>query len=414
MQSSQMERTRWFREARFGLFLHWGLYAIPARGEWIYAADKWAPGEYENNRNKFNPVDFDPAAWARLAKAAGMKYVVFTTRHHDGFCMFDSHYTEYKITNTPYGKDTTRMLVDAFRAEGLRIGFYHSLPDWTHPGWSDQESPEYIQRKELHEVKTEDRKAYLELLNNHVEQLMTDYGKIDLLFLDYTSQFKAHEDYYDRERLLSMIYRHQPEILVDDRLSYYKEDVRDFDYYTPEICVPNQPQQVKGQEVVWETCCTMNDHWGYCDTDFNYKPVLTLTGGLMGCVAMNGNLLLNIGPDARGRLPEMAVRRLQDLAEWYQANGEAVAGAGKAEFKPPFAGCYTRKGNTLYLYFLQQPMGDVIIPELKGKVESITLLRTGETVELVNHWGFELLRPDEQRIRPRGAIAGDVLKMALQ
>lgn len=409
-----MKKAEWFTEARFGLFIHWGIYAIPAKGEWTYANDKWAPGEYENLMNKFNPTDFNPAEWACLAKAAGMKYVVFTTRHHDGFCMFDSKYTDYKITNTPYGKDVTRMLVDAFRAEGLKIGFYHSLPDWTHHGWSDEESPEYYQTKTLHEVSEEAHQEYLDLLNNHVEQLMTEYGKIDLLFLDYTSRFKAGQDYYDRERLLEMIYKHQPEILVDDRLSYYKEDVRDFDYYTPEICVPNQPQKVKGKEVVWETCCTMNDHWGYCDIDFNYKSVVTLTGGLMGCVAQNGNLLLNIGPDEKGRFPEMSVKRMQELADWYLSNGEAVTGAGKSEYKPPFAGCYTQKGNNVYLYFLQQPMGDVILPQLNGKIEQITLMRTGETIEMVNDWGGELLLPEEQRIRTRTAKAGDVLKIVLK
>lgn len=409
-----MKKTDWFTEARFGLFIHWGIYAIPAKGEWTYCQDKWAPGEYEKLMQEFDPVEFDPAEWARLAKAAGMKYVVFTTRHHDGFCMFDSHYTDYKITNTPYGKDVTRMLTEAFRAEGLRIGFYHSLPDWTHSGWSDEESPEYVQHGTMHEVSEDAHQEYLDLLNNHVEQLMTEYGKIDLLFLDYTSRYKAGTDYYDRDRLLEMIYRHQPDIMVDDRLSYYKEDVRDFDYYTPEICVLNQPQKVKGKAVVWETCCTMNDHWGYCNTDFNYKPLTALTGGLIGCVAQNGNLLLNIGPDEKGNFPEMSIQRLKELAEWSRINGEAVAGAGKAEFKPPFAGCYTRKGNDLYLYFLQQPMGDVILPQLKDKIEQITLLRTGEEIAQVNDWGGELLLPDEQRIRPRTAKAGDILKMVLK
>jgi len=409
-----MNKTDWFVEARFGLFLHWGIYAIPARGEWTFAQDKWEPGTYRALMNEFNPVGFDPAEWARLAKAAGMKYVVFTTRHHDGFCMFDSHYTDYKITNTPYGKDVTRMLVNAFRTEGLRIGFYHSLPDWTHPGWSDEESPEFIHTKKLHEVTESAHREYLELLCRHLEQLMTEYGRIDLLFLDYTSRYKAGQDYYDRERLLEMIYRHQPEIMVDDRLAYYKEDVRDFDYYTPEICVPNQPQRVKGKPVPWESCCTLNDHWGYCDTDFNYKPLSTLTGGLIGCVSQNGNLLLNIGPDANGRFPEPAVAKLRELAEWNRTNGEAVSGAGKSEFRPPYAGCYTQKGKTLYVYLLQQPMGDVILPQLKGKIERITLLRTGEPVAMVDDWGGELLLPDEQRIRPRSAKVGDVLKIALK
>lgn len=409
-----MEKSSWFVNARFGLFLHWGIYSIPAKGEWTYANDPWKPGEYENFMKQFDPVKYDPAEWAKLAKDAGMKYVVLTTRHHDGFCMFDSHFTDYKITNTPYGKDVTRMLADAFRAEGLRVGFYHSLPDWTHPGWSDQESPEYIKHKTMHEVSETAHKEYLDLLYNHLNQLTTEYGKIDLLFLDYTSKYKADDDYYDRERLLNMIYKNQPEILVDDRLSFYKDNVRDFDYYTPEICVPNQPIQVKGREVVWETCGTMNDHWGYCDTDHNYKSVEALTAGLMGCVSRNGNLLLNIGPTPEGTFPDLAVQRLKELAEWNRANGEAIYGAGKSQWTPPFGTCYTQKGNDLYLYFLQKPLGDVILPQLKGKIESITLLRTGEAVDLIDFWGFELLRSDEQRIRPKNLKPGDVLKIVLK
>ena len=183
-----MSRTDWFTNARFGMFIHWGIYAIPAAGEWIYANRDWEDGEYQSFMKQFNPVDYDPVQWAELAKAAGMKYVVFTTKHHDGFCMFDSKYTDYKIANTPYGKDVTRMLAEAFRAAGLKIGFYHSLPDWTHPGYADEESPEFMQHKILHTPTPEQRRAFLDYLYNNVEQLMTGYGKIDLLFFDYTSR----------------------------------------------------------------------------------------------------------------------------------------------------------------------------------------------------------------------------------
>ncbi|OGV31211.1 MAG: hypothetical protein A2020_00475 [Lentisphaerae bacterium GWF2_45_14] len=408
-----MDKNTWFVKARFGLFLHWGIYAIPAKGEWTYANDKWKPGEYEGLINEFNPVNYDPALWAELARKGGMKYVVFTTRHHDGFCMFDSHYTDYKITNTPYGKDTTRMLTDAFRAAGLRVGFYHSLPDWTHPGYADQESPEYIQRGELHTPTAEQYRAYVALLYNHVEQLMTEYGKIDLLFLDYTSKYKAAEDYFDRERLLAMIYKHQPKILVNDRLAYYKDNVRDFDYYTPEICVPNQQQQVKGRPVLWETCATMNDHWGYCRGDENYKPLEALICGLAGCVSRNGNLLLNIGPDETGRFPAGATTRLKELSKWMKLNGESIHGAGKSEFQPPHGGIYTQKKNYLYLHLMQPPLGDIILPQLFDKVEKITLLRDASDVPMITYWGGELLKNGELRIRPVGAKAGDVLKIKL-
>ena len=409
-----MNRTDWFAEARFGMFIHWGLYAIPAAGEWIFARRRWKPGEYRDLMKQFNPTAYDPAHWAKLAKAAGMKYVVFTTKHHDGFCMFDSRHTDYKVTNTLYGKDVLRMLVEAFRQEGLRIGFYHSLPDWTQPGYADQESPEYILDEKLHEPTPEQHRAFLDYLYNNVEQLMTDYGKIDLLFFDYTSRTKAGTDYFDRERLLKMIYEHQPEILVNDRLAYYKDDVRDFDYYTPEIAVLNQPLQVKGKDAVWETCATMNGFWGYVSKAAKCRDIVSLTAGLVGCVSSNGNLLLNMGPDSLGRIPAEVEDTLRQLAEWFRTNGEAVTGCGKSAYQAPFGTCYTQKDNVIYCYLLVPPLGDLILPGLRDKIAEITLLRTGETVEQIPVWGYELLKKDDWRVRPKDVKAGDVLKIVLK
>ena len=412
-QDSAENRSAWFREARFGMFIHWGLYAIPARGEWIYARHPWKKGEYEALAKVFNPTNYNPREWAKLAKRAGMKYAVLTTRHHDGFCMFDSHFTDYKITNTPYGKDVVREYVEAFRAEGLKVGFYHSLPDWTHPGYSDPESPDGIQGRPLHEPTPEEYAAFKELVANHVRQLMTEYGKIDLLFLDYTSKFKQKGDYFDRERLLKIAYECQPGIIVNDRLSFWKDNVRDFDYYTPEICVPSGPLRVKGREVPWETCATMNGSWGYRADDDKWKSPEALAAGLVGCVSRNGNLLLNVGPMADGSLPAPSVERLNALGDWYAANGESVFGCGKADFTPPFGCAYTQKGNALYCHFLQTPLGDVILPGLKGKITKMTLLRTGEEVPCIDQWGFELLKKDDQRIRPKGIVPGDVIKIIL-
>ena len=410
------ERGAWFREARFGMFIHWGIYSIPAKGEWSYAYDKYAPGEYEANAKRFNPVNYNPREWAKLAKSAGMKYAVLTSRHHDGFCMFDSHFTDYKITKSPYGKDAVREFLEAFRAEGLKVGLYHSLPDWTHPGYADTESPECIRggKKTPHVPTPEQYASFTNLVYDHVNQLTTEYGKLDLLFLDYTSQTKANVDYFGRDRLLEMIYRNQPDILVNDRLSYYKDNCRDFDYYTPEICVPNQPQKVKGREVMWETCATMNDHWGYCREDQNWKTPEAVIAGLVGCVSRSGNLLLNVGPTELGEIPESSVRILKALADWQAVHGESVTGCGKSEFTPPYGCVYTQKGNNLYCHFLQSPLGDTILSQLRGKVEKATLLRTGEDVEQINNWGFELLKFDEQRIRTRAIRPGDVIRICLK
>ena len=410
---SLMARTEWFKEARFGLFLHWGLYAVAGKGEWAYANFQWKKNEYESMINHFDPIDYDPDDWVKMAKEAGMKYIVLTTRHHDGFCMFDSHYTDYKITNTPYGKDVVRMFADACRKQGMRVGFYHSLPDWTHRGYADPESPEHIQYGKLHTPTPEEYLNFIDLLNNHIRQLLSEYGKIDLLFLDYTSQYKADTDYFQREKLLEMIYRLQPEILVNDRLSFYKENAPDFDYYTPEVCVPNQPLTVKGRDVPWETCASMNDHWGYFTGDNNYKSVTSIIANLLGCVAKNGNLLLNIGPDQFGKFPAGAVENLKLLAEWIKANGEAVHGCSQAEYTPPFGCVYTQKGNVLYCSFLVQPAGDVILPQLRNKIKKITLLRTGTEIEMINNWGWELLKEDEQRIRPKQVQVSDVIKIEL-
>ena len=396
------------------MFIHWGLYAIPAEGEWIFANRDWKDGEYQSLMKQFNPVDYDPAEWAALAKAAGMKYVVFTTKHHDGFCMFDSKYTDYKVTNTPYGKDVTKMLANAFRQAGLKVGFYHSLPDWTHPGYADEESPEFIQHQILHTPTPEQRRDFLDYLYHNVEQLMTGYGKIDLLFFDYTSRTKAGTDYFERDRLLEMIYRHQPDILVNDRLAYYKEDVRDFDYYTPELAVMNQGLRVKGKEALWETCATMNGSWGYTAGADRYRDVNTITAGLMGCVSNNGNLLLNVGPEPGGKFPAGAVETLKKLADWNRLNGEAVTGCGRSEYQAPYGCCYTQKGRTLYCYMLVACMGDLILPGLKDRAGKITLLRTGEEVTQIPVWGYELLRASDLRIRPTNAKAGDVLKIELK
>ena len=410
-----MSKAQWFTRARFGLFIHWGLYTLPGRGEWIFARSDWQPGEYEKLMEKFNPSGFDPYEWARLAKAAGMKYVVFTTKHHDGFCMYDSCCTEYKVTNTAYGKDVLAMLLEAFRAEGLRVGLYHSLPDWTHPGYADEESPEYIRHQRLHTPTAEEHRAFCDYLYNQVECLMTRYGKIDLLFFDYTSRTKKGMDYFDRKRILEMVYRHQPDILVNDRLTYEKEIDLDFDYYTPEVAVMNQPLEAKGKPVAWESCATINGFWGHVNNAGKCRELISLTGGLAGCVSVDGNLLLNVAPDAEGRFSPEATARLTELARWFESNGESITGCGKAAYPPPFGSCYTAADNILYCHLFFPPIGDMILPQLKGKVESISLLRTGETVEIVPLWGYELLKEDDLRIRvPLDAVAGDVLRIVLK
>lgn len=406
-----MKRTDWFTEARFGLFIHWGLSSYRGCGVWGRFQQKIPPAEYEADYHCFNPRDFNPVEWAALAWNAGMRYVVFTTKHHEGFCMYDSRYTEFKITNSPYGKDITRQLVEAFRAKGFRIGFYHSLVDWHHPDYIPcPECPDY-ENEQIHPRK-HDLKTYQKYLADNIAQLLTEYGKVDILWLDYTSCFKTSSE-WDPDRLIELVYRLQPEILLNDRLSYDKQNYLG-DFLTPEISVPNHPVSVRDRFMPWETCMTLNEHWGYFQGDHNFKPWETIATALMNCVSRNGNLLMNIGPTAQGTLPIETRNILRELTAWSRYSEIAWRGAGRSEYTSPAGTLYTQKDGVLYLYLMQKPMGDILLPGLRGRIKRATLLRDNTPVHIESVWGLELLASDEQRIRHEKACAGDILKIELE
>ncbi len=411
-----MNKNEWFNNARFGMFIHWGIYSIPAQGEWIRYYNDISIEDYDKYAAQFNPVDFDPAKWADIAWNAGMRYVVFTTKHHDGFCMYDSKHTDFKITNTPYGKDITAELVNAFRAKGIKIGFYHSLVDWRHPHYiPDGEHPDG--KNGQTKFPDRDLTIYRDYLYKQVEQLLTDYGKIDLLFFDYTSKYKDSSE-WQAEKLLELVYSLQPEILVNDRLSYEKTPVFYGDYCTPEISLPNQQPVINGKAMDWETCMTMNNNWGYNAADQAFKDPNTIIRSVIHCASMNGNLLLNIGPDARGKIPAASSKILAKVGEWFDKYGQTIYNTRSAKWTPP-VGCYYTAADdkTLYLHLINPLMGDLILPELNNKVKRITLLADGSEVPLITFWGTELLKPDELRIRPPKHLSADsidVLKIELK
>ncbi|MCF6177237.1 MAG: alpha-L-fucosidase [Victivallaceae bacterium] len=409
-------KNEWFNNARFGMFIHWGIYSIPAQGEWVRYHNDISIEDYDKYAEQFNPVDFDPAEWADIAWDAGMRYVVFTTKHHDGFCMYDSKHTDFKITNTPYGKDITAELVVAFRAKGLKIGFYHSLVDWRHPHYiPDGEHPDG--KNGQTEFLDRDLTIYRDYLYKQVEQLLTDYGKIDLLFFDYTSKYKESSE-WQAERLLELIYSLQPEILVNDRLSYDKTPVFYGDYCTPEISLPNQQPVIDGKAVDWETCMTLNNNWGYNATDQAFKDPNTVIRSVIHCASMNGNLLLNVGPDAMGKIPAETVEILAEVGEWFDKYEQTIYNTHATKWTPP-VGCYYTAADekTLYLHLVNPLMGDLILPQLNDKVKRITVLADGSEVTLVTFWGTELLKADELRIRPPKHLSAetiDVLKIELK
>lgn len=366
-------RCDWFTEARFGMFLHWGLYAIPGRGEWVMQSEEIPVKKYEQYFRQFNPVHYDPRRWARLAKEAGMKYIILTTKHHDGFCLFDSKLTRYTAVHTKARRDLIRDYVDAVRAEGLKVGLYYSLLDWHHPHYTID-----VVHSQRNDAKARCEKRiwskYQTYLHGQVCELLRNYGPIDVLWCDFSYGDKDAKAWRAVE-LLGEIFKLQPNIIVNNRLGV----TGDID--TPEQCIPKTIPELNGRRLVWESCLTFNDHWGYAPDDHNYKSATQAIRILVDCVSKNGNLLLNVGPQPDGRIPEESVCRLKDMGRWMRTNGESVYGCVDGPTGDLPYGRTTRKGDTLYLHVFQWPKaGRLEIPPFEVKLLSAHLLAGGHEV----------------------------------
>lgn len=371
----------WFTEARFGLFIHWGLYALPARHEWVKNRERIGDDAYDRYFRHFDPDLFDPARWARDARDAGMRYFVITTKHHEGFCLWDSDLTDYKVTNTPYGKDLIGPMVEAFRAEGLRVGFYHSLIDWHHPEFPvDGLHPQRDDEEFKAAAKARDIARYADYLHGQVRELLTRYGRIDYIFFDFSYSDRvwggkgAAE--WRSEELLATARDLQPGVLVNDRLEIPG------DFVTPEQYQPAAPMRVGGRPVAWEACQTLNGSWGYDRDNLDWKPTDLLVRMLVDSVSKDGNLLLNVGPNARGEFEPRAVERLRGIGEWTRLHGRSVYGAGQSEFSPPPDCRYTQRGDRLYLHVFGWPFRHLHLPALAGRVEYAQFLHDGSEVAM--------------------------------
>lgn len=382
------ERMAWWTEARFGMFIHWGLYAQAARHEWVKNRERMTDEEYRKYFKVFNPDLFDPAEWAKKAKAAGMKYAVITSKHHEGFTMFDSKYTDYKVTNTPYGKDIIRQWVDAFRAEGLKIGFYYSLIDWHHPEYTiDRVHPQRASTKEEYVALNKDRDmaVYREYLKNQVREILTNYGKIDILWLDYSfpGEFGKDRDDWGSVELIKMVRELQPGIIIDDRA-----DLTDYeggwDFVTPEQYKVDKWPEINGEKVPWETCQTFSGSWGYYRDEYTWKDNKQLLGLLIESVSKGGNLLLNVGPTARGTFDYRADEALKKMGEWMKYNSRSIYGCTQApdEFKAPANTLLTfnPETNRLYIHLLDYPLQKLRLPGYNGKVKYAQFLHDASEI----------------------------------
>ena len=382
------KRMAWWTHDRFGMFIHWGIYAVPARHEWVKNRERISDTDYQKYFDRFDPDLYNPKEWAAKAKAAGMKYVVVTTKHHDGFCLWDSKYTDFKVTNTPYKKDLIKPLVDAFRAEGIRIGFYYSLIDWHHPDFTyDRQHPngptDPAERKVANEKR--DMKKYQQYMKDQLTELLTQFGQIDELFLDFSypgENGKGHQD-WDAEGLLKLIRQLQPQILVDNRLDMMHTDWG-WDFITPEQFMPAEWPTLRGQRVPWETCQTFSGSWGYYRDEYTWKSVHQLVVMLIETVSKGGNLLLNVGPTARGVFDDRADDRLEGLARWMKFHDRSIYGCTQApdDFKTP-DNClltYNPQTKRLYIHVLEWPFRTLHLPDYKGKIKYAQLLNDASEI----------------------------------
>ena len=379
----------WFVHDRFGMFIHWGLYAAAARHEWVMNREKIHPDAYRRYFETFHPDLYDPRAWARAARQAGMKYMVVTSKHHEGFALWDSRLTGYKATCTPAGRDLLRPLLDAFREEGLKVGLYHSLIDWHHPDFPvDGLHPLRDDEKARAQNANRDMRRYREYLHGQVRELLTDYGKIDYMWFDFSyphmdwgwSRAKGAADWRSEE-LKELVLSLQPDILLNDRLDLGR-GVR-----TPEQYQPSGPLLQDGRPLVWEACQTLNGSWGYDRDNHDYKSVDTLVKMLADTVAKGGNLLLNVGPTARGEFDGRALASLDGIGRWLRAHGRSIYGAGPGEWPAPADCRYTQRGDRLYLHVFSWPYRHVHLRGLSGRVRHAQFLHDASEIRFVEHTG---------------------------
>ncbi len=348
------QRMKWWHEARFGMFIHWGLYSVLGRHEWVMENEGIPVAEYEQIAKRFKPKPNAARDWAKLARQAGQKYMVMTTKHHEGFCQFDTKLTNYCAPKQGPGRDLVKEYVEAARAEGMRVGFYYSLMDWHHPDGARCATDEAARRR------------FVDYIHGQIHELLSNYGKIDVLWYDVAWPLDAAG--WESEKMNKMVFELQPEITVNNR------NKLDGDFATPE-------QTITANKRAWESCMTMNDSWGYQRADDNWKSPKTVVRNLVTCARDTGNYLLNIGPRGDGSIPEESVAILSKVGGWMQRNGDTIYRSEPCQPRRANYSGFTRRGNTLYMHVHFWPGSTVSLGGLRNKVQSATLLASGKEVK---------------------------------
>jgi alpha-L-fucosidase len=398
-------RMKWFAEARFGLFIHWGVYSVPAGewkgktnyAEWFLEETHMPVSQYEKFAGQFNPVKFDAKQWVALAKEAGVKYLVITSKHHDGFGMFPSKETDWCIKSTPFQRDPLKELSAACREAGIKFCLYHSIMDWHHPDWGTRRAWNDKARGKP------DMDRYTAYMKRQLKELVSNYGPLGILWFDGEWEDPwTHDRGVDLEAYCRSL---QPDVIVNNRVGKARAGMEGMDkgnglgdYGTPE---QNVPANGFGPGIYWESCMTMNDHWGYNKHDNHWKSTAELIHILVDCSSKGGNYLLNIGPTCEGLFPGPSVERLKAIGGWMKVNGESIYGTTASSIGSPAWGRSTTKGDTIYLHVFDWPTdGKLSVEKLAKPVKKAWLLSDPEKQPLSTTVGAKTLVIDVPAAAP--------------
>ncbi|MCM3778243.1 alpha-L-fucosidase [Microbacterium hydrocarbonoxydans] len=397
-------RSAWFRHDRFGLFIHFGAFSASGRDAWYQSEARLTPDEYQTFVDGFRPDLYDAEEWADHAVDAGVRYAVLTTRHHEGFALWDTAVSDFGVMHHGVDRDLVREFLDAFRSRGIKVGLYYSLIDWHHPDyiayrdWTHPRRDDEAMRGYPHEWS-----AYVDMMHAQVRELCSGYGPLDLFWFDMT--YPGDERYHGRrpedwraEELIGIVRSLQPGIVVNNRLetsgagfgSLVSAEPTPWsgDFVSPEMIIPADGiRDARGRAVPWEACITHNNHWGYYPLDVDFKTPTQLVRKLVECVSKGGNLLVNVGPTGRGEWPRRSIEDLAAVGSWLERNGRSIHGAGPAGLPKPEWGYYTRRGDVIYAHVLEPPLGPLPLPGLApDEIVSLRWLHDGSVVQLAHTW----------------------------
>lgn len=393
------KKLEWFQEAKFGLFIHWGLYSVPASGEWVQFGRNIPGQEYEKFAQQFNPVKFNAKDWVSMAKQAGMKYIVITTKHHEGFCMFDTKLTDYNIVDaTPYGKDPMKELAAECKKQGIKMCFYYSIKDWHHPEFPlkyTYHTKQYPEGFHGFPNTNADYKKYFAYLTGQVKELLTNYGDVGIIWWDWAGPAFDPNETENREMaqvLVDSIHKWQPGCLINNRMGDIGAD-----YGTPEQQIPSSTQKT-----AFEVCMTMNNSWGYDKNDNNWKSAKEIISNLVDIASKGGNYLLNIGPTSEGVIPTESVNVLKEVGNWISVNSESIYGTTSdgpsVRWNNSITGI-TAKPNTFYLHMFRWPKDNLLyLNDFVNKFEDAYLLSDKDKKSLkvdVHSQGLMFHLPDQ-------------------